>query len=682
MTANSEAQPTTDQIADLAVARRLVEAGIPVFVARPDAGTDTGFRLPRRWQTFQPLAEVVDRWQPGWALCAVMGYGLDLVDVDPRNDGDLEEVTLKPILPRRYLEASTPSGGRHYFIASLGERSRTNLLQGIDYKAGDGTGADGGHGFAFIAPTVRASKVTGELVAYRWTHDDLDAFEGGGGDDAGHLRALIAGAGLRQRALGETRPSVGPPASIFDQPSRALPALPAVIPEGSRHQVLLSFAGVLRNADMPVQEALELVLDAARTRCRPPWPDSEATDLVRDVWDRYPAGARVPLYDPAMLPSSPGAAPDGSVPDAADGPTMFSIAVAAEVQRLKVKDEAHRVYRLETVGHVPPIAPTVLTDFLAVPDEPAQYRINGLWPVGGNVLLAAQYKAGKTTLVGNLVRSIADGTNFLGRFPVERPEGRVVILDTELDERTLRRWLRTHEIARTDQVAVVPLRGRVSSLNLLDAPTVAEWGQKLRDAQAGLVILDPLRPVLDALGLDENREAGRILVGFDRMLHEAGISEGLIVHHFGHGAERARGDSRILDWPDAIWKIKRDRDEHTGEAQQGGRRYLSAEGRDVDVPEGTLIFDEATRHLTFKEGSREATKHDATIEAILVVLRERDGRTQNELERALAAQHGQKPVRDGLREAIRRELIVVEPGANRSRLHMLAPQKHEPGPFA
>ena len=33
----------------------------------------------------------------------------------------------------------------------------------------------GGHGFAFIAPTVRRSKVTGETVAYRWvTPPDLD----------------------------------------------------------------------------------------------------------------------------------------------------------------------------------------------------------------------------------------------------------------------------------------------------------------------------------------------------------------------------------------------------------------------------------------------------------------------------------------------------------------------------
>jgi hypothetical protein len=59
-----------------------------------------------------------------------------------------------------------------------------------------------------------------------------------------------------------------------------------------------------------------------------------------------------------------------------------------------------------------------------------------------------------------------------------------------------------------------------------------------------------------------------------------------VVHHMGHAAERSRGDSRLLDWPDALWKIVRDKDDEddTGMDDPQGSRYFSAYGRDVDVP--------------------------------------------------------------------------------------------------
>jgi hypothetical protein len=45
----------------------------------------------------------------------------------------------------------------------------------------------------------------------------------------------------------------------------------------------------------------------------------------------------------------------------------------------------------------------------------------------------------------------------------------------------------------------------------------AEWARKLRDLDAAVVILDCLRPVLDALGLDESHDAGRLLVALDEL---------------------------------------------------------------------------------------------------------------------------------------------------------------------
>lgn len=70
-------------------------------------------------------------------------------------------------------------------------------------------------------------------------------------------------------------------------------------------------------------------------------------------------------------------------------------------------------------------------------------------------------------------------------------------------------------------------------------------------------MLDCLRPILDALGLDESREARRFLVAFDALLADAGTEHAALVHHIGHQNERACGDSRLQDWPDAIWKLNR-----------------------------------------------------------------------------------------------------------------------------
>jgi hypothetical protein len=72
-----------------------------------------------------------------------------------------------------------------------------------------------------------------------------------------------------------------------------------------------------------------------------------------------------------------------------------------------------------------------------------------------------------------------------------------------------------------------------------------------------MLILDCLRPILDATGLKEGNEAGVFLVAFDALLKQAGIAEAGIAHHMGHVGERFRGDSRLGDWPDAEWRLVR-----------------------------------------------------------------------------------------------------------------------------
>ncbi len=186
----------------LDVARALARVGVPIFLAVPacddtgqwipDGGHNAcGYWLPPGWHKVAADPAVLDRWRPGTAVAAVMGHAVDGLDVDPRHGGHQSAAGLQAAgaWPRSLGRQTTPSGGWHDLVNSLRVRSRDDVLPGLDVKAGhDGAG----HGFLFLAPTVKLSKSTGELGNYRWTLapmlDELDS-----DDDSGHtLAARIA----------------------------------------------------------------------------------------------------------------------------------------------------------------------------------------------------------------------------------------------------------------------------------------------------------------------------------------------------------------------------------------------------------------------------------------------------------------------------------------------------------
>ncbi|WP_367402488.1 AAA family ATPase [Kocuria marina] len=305
-----------------------------------------------------------------------------------------------------------------------------------------------------------------------------------------------------------------------------------------------------------------------------------------------------------------------------------------------------------------------LDQFLEVPDEDTVYRVDQLWPTGGRVLLAAQYKAGKTTFVANLLRSLVDGDPFLGQFKTE-PVQRVALIDNELDERTVRRWLRAQGIRNTQAVHVYPLRGKAGAFNLLDDTVRAQWAREL--AGVDVVLFDCLRPALDALGLDENHDAGRFLVAFDALLSESGATEATLVHHMGHSGERSRGDSRILDWPDATWKLVREDTENPASP-----RYFSGFGRDVDHAETALTYHDENRHLTLGSGSRKEAKAAGALEDVLELLdKTPEGLSGRGIKDALSATEWTRvEVESAIRLGRERREIFTRRGPRNSTIHI------------
>lgn len=340
----------------------------------------------------------------------------------------------------------------------------------------------------------------------------------------------------------------------------------------------------------------------------------------------------------------------------------FEAEVAKKIWQLRVTEEAKARHAALKAGDQPRPASTVLAALLDEPDDDPVYRINGLWPTGGNVILAAQRKAGKSTLTGNVIRSLVDGDTFLSDSPFGVPgqpsftvtplgqQETVFLADLEMDRRVLRRWLRDQGIKNVDQVHVEPLRGRMSEFNILDPDRLAQWAAYLRERSTKIIIIDPLAPLLAANGIDEIDNAGiaRILGALDTLKAEAGADEMQVVHHMGHNGERSRGASRLRDWPDVEWKLVRE-DAGGAEPPPDAARFFSAEGRDVAVVESQLSYDPVTRRLTLKGGSRaqyDATKFEPAIVAFVL---DNPGCTATAIEDHLTSVH--KASRDGARSA-------------------------------
>jgi len=287
-------------------------------------------------------------------------------------------------------------------------------------------------------------------------------------------------------------------------------------------------------------------------------------------------------------------------------------------------DDAKAMLAVHKAGVAPPLGGHVLTQFLAQVEPEERYVVKDLWPAQGRVLLAAQAKSGKTTMVvANLLPVLVDGGLFLGRYEAHKPTGRIVYLNMEVGTRTMRRWLHDARIVNTEQITVANLRGMASALTLVTDSGRRRFGQWLRDLGAQVVVLDPLAPALAAFGLDENSnsDVARFFGYWSEALALGGVVDDVIVHHAGHGGERSRGASRLLDEPDAIWTLTKDANvaEESGDVYGAGSptRYLSAYGRDVELPAESLAFDSVSRRLTLTGVGRSAVKSSGESAKIL-----------------------------------------------------------------
>lgn len=432
---------------------------------------------------------------------------------------------------------------------------------------------------------------------------------------------------------------------------------PATHGPGKRNATLFALARSLKSLGRSYEEILAALRVYNERHCDPQHSNEEVARVCQSAWSQ----ADRPGYEPHE-PKSP--------------EERAAYVLEAEIIRERSRRLARRVIDAEErpPGDDPEMWP--LDTWLDEADVEIPWRIKDLMAAETRVLVAAQFKAGKTILVTNLLRSLVDGDSFLGKYDVTPiTDGTIAALDFEMSPRQFKRWLKDQRIENRKQILAMCFRGKAASFNLLDPAIRKKWAERFRAREVRFLTLDCLRPIFDALGLDEHKDAGRFLVALDALCLEAGIRECWVVHHMGHGGERARGDSRLRDWPDVeVRLVRQDED-------PASPRFMSAYGRDVDLPEARLDYDSITRRLTVAGGNRHNTRAEKDLVEVLRVLQNASAAlSQRGVLSALKCGGSDLPEKraiSALNLGIRKKDIVAKNGAKGSILHQINPYRED-----
>ncbi|MBM4601553.1 AAA family ATPase [Rhodococcus hoagii] len=346
------------------------------------------------------------------------------------------------------------------------------------------------------------------------------------------------------------------------------------------------------------------------------------------------------------VPDAVGAAATEAAPELPDD-VLRAIAREAQLQeaverhrlRMKATDIARQLRAVEGWTR-PPRADDILTE-LKKPTPPVQYVVEDLAAVKSNVLLVAEAKAGKTTLIMNLVVAMVTGAKFLDRYEIAHlPAGSSITYSNfELDENMAKNWLRDMGIEddperHLHRLYVDPWKGFQLPL---PAEHVEDYLVEILVSRGSSVwVVDPYGAAInhDENSNDDTREWTNAI---DRIARRAGLSLVVIAAHSGStsaGAKdvRVRGAYRLEDWMSVKWSYT-----HGGEVNEAPPdtlRYLIARGRDVSVPQFTLDYDAPQRRLRQTSATSSKTQNETERWALnvysVVVEHEKAARDQGE----------------------------------------------------
>lgn len=234
----------------------------------------------------------------------------------------------------------------------------------------------------------------------------------------------------------------------------------------------------------------------------------------------------------------------------------------------------------------------------SVKDVP-KFRIDGLMLSNADMLVVGAHKAGKTTFMLNLIRSLATGEPFLGCYEVQPVAGRILFMNYELPRVLLHEWLEKIDIPNEKLVTVSPLGG--------SNPLASEYGrerlaEQMDKREVEILIVDPFAAAVTGLDISEqdNSAVRQFLEQISRVRASTRYcSEAILTHHSGKDKEKgARGASAFFDWPSSYLELNR------RGTQFDSPRELKANGRDVGLRSTELIYNPETHRMILAKDQR------------------------------------------------------------------------------
>ena len=305
-----------------------------------------------------------------------------------------------------------------------------------------------------------------------------------------------------------------------------------------------------------------------------------------------------------------------------------------------------------------PVRAISLRDLLSTEVPRSKWLVDGMLMKAGKIFFAAQAKAGKTTVTLALLKSLVDGIPFLGKFKTEVPEGRIGYMNLELTDGQMQEWVARQSIKEMDKVHFWNLRGKPNPFR--SAMSRNHLIQEIKDLGVKTLIIDTFAKIFPGEA-NNNSEVNRFLIMLDDVLDRAGVEQLIMLVHAGNDASKIRGATALTDHPDGIWYLVNDDQKN---------RYLSAIGRDIEVPEGQIIYDISKNKLTFTGSGKRATRDLSARERVLEFIKTNPGSNASVIDESIG---GQKAFKIKIRKQLVKEgLIKVVKGPNNASQYFAA----------
>ncbi|NYI47646.1 hypothetical protein BJ993_004726 [Nocardioides aromaticivorans] len=205
-------------------------------------------------------------------------------------------------------------------------------------------------------------------------------------------------------------------------------------------------------------------------------------------------------------------------------------------RKVRARKRAEERYAEEHREHFAGVAGRSLRDLHLCPPPDIEWTIEKLAARGSIVFALGTFKSGKSSLVVNLLRSLADGAAFLGTYPVRQVNGKIGYFDFEMGIAETYDRLRRIGCANDEKVLVYDL---VAAGFDLMADSSYEWiRSEINAAGLEIIVLDALRHIAKKKDGNNDSEIQAIFTRLERLRKDCSSLEDIFIP-----AHTAKGDS-------------------------------------------------------------------------------------------------------------------------------------------